>query len=64
MSIPFLGELPLDPGIRVGGDTGRPVALLGKDNPQAQPFLQLAKLVVERCGEAADKKGPSISVED
>ena len=27
MSVPYLGELPLDPKIRIGGDTGKPVAL-------------------------------------
>src|SRR5216684_5628247 len=27
MGIPFLGELPLDPQVRIGGDSGRPIAL-------------------------------------
>src|ERR1700681_3110581 len=27
MNVPFLGELPLDPGVRIGGDSGKPVSL-------------------------------------
>src|SRR5690606_20924572 len=29
MNVPFLGEVPLDPEIRKGGDTGRPVGIYG-----------------------------------
>ena len=29
MKVPFLGSLPLEPGVRIGGDTGRPIALKG-----------------------------------
>ena len=29
MNIPFLGALPLDPQVRMGGDTGQPVAIYG-----------------------------------
>jgi ATP-binding protein involved in chromosome partitioning len=64
MEVPFLGELPLDPNVRIGGDTGRPIAMLGEGDPRAVPFLDLANAVLGRCQQAAAKKGPSISVED
>jgi ATPases involved in chromosome partitioning len=64
MGVPFLGELPLIPEVRIGGDSGRPIALLGEENPNAAPFIELAKRTVERCQEAASKKGPAITVED
>jgi len=63
MEIPFLGELPLDPQVRVGGDSGRPVALLGPDNPQAAPFFAVAEKVVAACG-SARRSGPTFSIED
>jgi len=63
MEIPFLGELPLDPQVRVGGDSGRPVALLGPDNPQAAPFFAVAEKVVAACG-TARRSGPTFSIED
>src|SRR3954470_2150176 len=43
MGVPFLGELPLDPLVRVGGDSGRPVMLNGDADPNAVGFLQVAK---------------------
>src|SRR5258707_2564030 len=34
--VPLLGEIEIDPQIRIGGDTGKPVALLGPDAPGAK----------------------------
>jgi ATP-binding protein involved in chromosome partitioning len=31
--VPFLGEVEIDPQIRIGGDTGKPVVTLGEDAP-------------------------------
>jgi ATP-binding protein involved in chromosome partitioning len=64
MGIPFLGELPLNPGVRIGGDTGRPVALLGESDTQAAPFFAIAKAVVERCGAGGVKRAPKVTIED
>jgi ATP-binding protein involved in chromosome partitioning len=63
MGVPFLGELPLNPQVRVGGDTGRPVALLGEEDPNAAPFYELARRVLERA-ESLVPKTPTMSVED
>jgi ATP-binding protein involved in chromosome partitioning len=59
MDIPYLGELPLDPAIRVGGDSGKPVAL-----DDAPAFLDLARAVAGRLEQTGGAKGPSITVED
>ncbi len=64
MDVPFLGELPLVPEIRQGGDSGRPVALFGESSNLAKPFFQLAARVEERVIEAAQKTGPTIAVEE
>jgi ATP-binding protein involved in chromosome partitioning len=63
MNIPFLGELPLDPQVRVGGDTGRPVALKGANDPQAQPIFAMARQIAEASGSQA-RRAPSFSIED
>jgi ATP-binding protein involved in chromosome partitioning len=63
MGIPFLTELPLDPKTRIGGDTGRPIALLGESDPHAKVFVELARAVVKSL-EHGGAKGPSISIED
>ena len=37
--VPVLGEIEIDPRIRIGGDSGKPVAAQGKDAaPGAQPL--------------------------
>jgi ATP-binding protein involved in chromosome partitioning len=47
MGVPCLGEIPLDPAIRSGGDAGKPVAADDAGSPQAKVFEQLAIRVVE-----------------
>jgi ATP-binding protein involved in chromosome partitioning len=64
MEVPFLGELPLEPQIRIGGDTGRPVALLGSSDPAGAAFEAMAKMVAERVETAAAKGSPTISIQD
>ncbi len=63
MDVPFLGGLPMDPRVRIGGDTGRPVALLGETDEQAKPFFDMAKRLVERA-KAAHKHAARITIED
>jgi ATP-binding protein involved in chromosome partitioning len=63
MGVPFLGELPLNPQIRVGGDTGRPVALAGEQDPHAAPFYEMARRVMERV-ESLERKTPTMTIED
>jgi len=64
MGVPFLGGLALDPRVRVGGDTGRPVALLGPDDPNAKGFYEIAARLVERCGPGGVKRAPKMTIED
>src|SRR5882724_112078 len=43
MGITFLGELALDPDVRIGGDSGKPVASRGASESHAEPLYALAK---------------------
>jgi ATP-binding protein involved in chromosome partitioning len=45
MGIRFLGEIPIDLGIREGGDKGVPIVAEHPDSPQAAAFLTVAKNV-------------------
>jgi ATP-binding protein involved in chromosome partitioning len=60
MQVHFLAELPLDPQVRIGGDTGKPIVL----RPEGAPFVDLAKSVVARAEEAAKEEGPKIEISD
>jgi ATP-binding protein involved in chromosome partitioning len=46
--VPFLGEIEIDPQIRIGGDTGKPVASLGEDAPGSKSIYAMARNVVAR----------------
>lgn len=46
--LPFLGEIEIDPQIRIGGDTGKPVASLGEDAPGAKNIYAMARNVAAR----------------
>jgi len=61
MQVHFLGELPLDPQVRVGGDSGKPVVLR---EGQGGPFLELARNAAARTVEAAQETGPPIEISD
>ena len=45
LGVPFLGAIPLDVSIRVGGDNGQPVTALAPDSPYALPFKTIAEKV-------------------
>src|SRR5712691_2891951 len=62
MNVPFLGELALDPEVRIGGDSGRPVSTLGAGDSRAVPFRELAQKIEEACLEF-QTAGPRITVE-
>ena len=64
MGVPFLAELPLDPQVRIGGDSGRPVTLNGEADTNASGFIQLAKTMIEGLVASGGPKGPSITIED
>ncbi len=62
MGVNFLGEVPLDPAVRVGGDTGESVALRKPEDPHAIAFYTLAKNLIARVEQVGAPKGPRIEV--
>ncbi|MBI3597387.1 MAG: Mrp/NBP35 family ATP-binding protein, partial [Nitrospirae bacterium] len=45
LGVPFLGEIPIDTEIRVGGDNGLPLLVSHPDSPTAEAFRKIAKAV-------------------
>ena len=43
LNVPFLGEIPIDTEIRVGGDQGTPIVTAKPDAPNAQIIRQIAR---------------------
>jgi ATP-binding protein involved in chromosome partitioning len=56
----FLGSVELDPEIRKGGDTGRPVGLEGEDSPRAKSLFQFARKVKAALDEQNAKPSESV----
>ena len=46
--VPLLGHIPLDPSIREGGDTGKPIVIADPDSVQSRAILNMAKQVAAR----------------
>jgi ATP-binding protein involved in chromosome partitioning len=64
MNVIFLGALPLDPHVRIGGDTGKPIATFGPDDKRAKGYYEIAELVVKLAGEASSVPGPTMTISD
>jgi ATP-binding protein involved in chromosome partitioning len=45
MQVPFLGEVPIDPVVRAGGDSGQPVVIAEPESPAAVAIRDIAARV-------------------
>src|SRR5246127_1404393 len=62
--VPVLGEIEIDPRIRIGGDTGAPVAAQGKDAAPAKSLYAVAYAVTARLTElGSTTAGPSVTID-
>lgn len=48
MEVDYLGSVPLDPRVRVGGDAGKPIVVDAPDSDAGQALRQLARVVAAR----------------
>jgi ATP-binding protein involved in chromosome partitioning len=61
--VPLLGEIEMDAQIRIGGDSGKPVATLGEDAAGAKSIYAMARAVAARVEEVrAAPTGPSVEI--
>jgi len=54
-NIPFIGEIPLHPGIMEGSDKGKPVVITDPESPSANAFRISAKNIAAQCSILAAK---------
>ncbi len=45
--VPFLGEIPIDPRIRIGGDNGNPIVESDPQSAAAKAFFEIADRILE-----------------
>lgn len=62
LSLPLLGEIPIEVGTRESGDVGQPEVLAHPNSKASQAFFGLAKrlatMLAKQAAAAGDKKGP------
>jgi ATP-binding protein involved in chromosome partitioning len=46
LGVPFLGEIPLDPKVTVGGDAGRPIVAGEPRSPVTQAYMRIADAIL------------------
>ncbi|MEJ5240712.1 MAG: Mrp/NBP35 family ATP-binding protein [Anaerolineales bacterium] len=51
--VPFLGKVPIDPRVREGGDSGKPVLVAHPDSPVSQALRGIAEQIAARLSVAA-----------
>jgi ATP-binding protein involved in chromosome partitioning len=61
---PFLGAVPMEIAVRIGGDTGQPIVISDPGSPAAQALKSIAEQVAARISIAAfeQNNAPKISV--
>jgi len=62
--VPFLGGIPMDPEVRVGGDTGKPVVVTQPESEAASALLAVAEQIAARISVAAlsGDNAPTINI--
>jgi ATP-binding protein involved in chromosome partitioning len=59
LKVPFLGEIPIELLIRLGGDEGTPITVRSSDSPVSEQYRQIAKRVYDGL-EGSMRKAPVI----
>ncbi|HEX2979917.1 MAG TPA: P-loop NTPase, partial [Anaerolineaceae bacterium] len=60
---PLLGSIPMESGVREGGDTGKPIVIAQPDSPAGQALSALAEQVAARISVTALQNGDGISIQ-
>ena len=61
--VPFLGEIEIDPQIRIGGDTGKPVASMGEEAPGGKSIFAVARALMARIAEIdKSESAPTVQI--
>jgi ATP-binding protein involved in chromosome partitioning len=62
-SVPFLGQIPMDAAVRVGGDGGTPVVVSSPNSAPAKALRSLAELLAARLSVAAIQGGGGVKID-
>jgi ATP-binding protein involved in chromosome partitioning len=63
LDVPFLGEIPIDTRIRIGGDKGTPIVVMDETSQQAQTIRMIARNLAAQISILHVSASPSQKVE-
>ncbi|HXF84580.1 MAG TPA: Mrp/NBP35 family ATP-binding protein, partial [Anaerolineales bacterium] len=52
-NVPFLGKVPIDQNVRIGGDSGKPIIVSHPNSPAANAFREIAQKLAAQISVAA-----------
>lgn len=58
----FLGGVPIDQNVRIGGDTGKPIVANNPESNVAKALTEIAEKIAQKVSVAAFKSGQSIPI--
>lgn len=59
---PFLGQVPIDQNVRIGGDTGKPIVISHPDSPVAKALTNIAENIAAKVSVAAMNAGNKLEI--
>ena len=60
--VPFLGKIPIDQNVRIGGDSGKPILVSHPDSTVAKAFVSVAEAVAARISVEAMGGGNELPI--
>jgi ATP-binding protein involved in chromosome partitioning len=61
--VPFIGAVPMDPSVRQGGDSGKPVVVSNPDSAVARALSEVAQVIAAKASVAAVQKADVIPID-
>jgi ATP-binding protein involved in chromosome partitioning len=60
--VPYLGQIPIDPSVRIGGDQGKPVIISAPDSAPAKALRSVAESLAASLSVAALQQGGGVQI--
>jgi ATP-binding protein involved in chromosome partitioning len=59
LGVPLLGQIPLEPAVRLGGDTGQPIVISAPTSPAAQALHRAAEMIATHLSQSPSPRPAS-----
>ena len=60
--VPFLGGIPMNPNVRIGGDSGKPIVITDPESDAAKALIAVAEAIAAKVSISALSGDNSISI--